>query len=154
MRCFTQVITNQNASIEQLSSHLQTANQNVVYTSQLIKLVETSLLAKIESVEKYTQDSVSGLNQLFEHVTQKQMDVVLKLEPLISKINNSIASTSEEVCKQQQKDICMLKACIPFYPVGCYATDSCQRSERGPETDQRQAGLHLAATQPIGCQSY
>ena len=99
----TQVVTNHNASIEQLSSHIQSANQNVVYTSQLIKLVETNLLAKIESVEMYTQESMNRLTQLFEHVTQKQMDVVLKLEPLISKINNSLSSTSEEVCKQQQQ---------------------------------------------------
>ena len=104
----SQVVTNQNASIEQLSSHVQAANQNVVYTSQLIKLVETNLLAKIESVEMYTQDSVNRINQLFEHMTQKQMDVVLKLEPLISKINNNLSSTSEEVSKQQQ----MLYLCV------------------------------------------
>ena len=93
-----------------------------MYTSQLIKLVETNLLAKIESVEMYTQDSVNRLNQLFEHVTQKQMDVVLKLEPLISKIHNSMSSSSEEVCKQQQNYVSLLDTVKPDIAVTCTVT--------------------------------
>ncbi|KAI6658093.1 hypothetical protein LOD99_15806 [Oopsacas minuta] len=91
------VTTNQNTSIEQLSAHLQTTNQNTVYTSQLIKLVEANLLARIELIEKSSQEGVNRLNQLFDHVTQKQSDIVLKLEPLLENINNNISTTSQEV---------------------------------------------------------
>ena len=91
------ITTNQIASIEQLSSHCQTTSQNVVYTSQLVKLVETSLLAKVESVEKSTQETANKLNQLFEQITRNQQDIVLKIDSITDKISNSQSIHSQQV---------------------------------------------------------